>query len=65
MFEWTETGSPRLQIMGHSNKVMSCDDISIGFRSHLFPNLRLAAYVHGNTMLSEYCICDRSKNTTK
>ena len=28
-------------------------------RAHLFLNLRLAAYIHGNTMLSEYCICDR------
>ena len=33
--------------------------------SHLFLNLRLAAYIHGNTMLSEYYTCDRSKNTTK
>ena len=35
MFEWTEIGSPRLQITGHSNSVMSCDDISIDqfFRS--------------------------------
>ena len=31
----------------------------IRLRSHLFLNLRLAAYIHGNTMLSEYCICDR------
>ena len=28
-------------------------------RAHLFLNLCLAAYIHGNTMLREYCICDR------
>ena len=32
-------------------------------RSHLFFSLRLIAYIHGNTMISKYCICDRSKNT--
>ena len=28
-------------------------------QSHLFPNLRLTAYIHGKTTLSEYCICDK------
>ena len=37
MFEWTETESPRLQIMGHNNSVMSCDDISIDQFSFFFP----------------------------
>ena len=34
-------------------------------RSHMFLNLRLTAYMYGNTKLSEYCTSDRSKNTTK
>ena len=25
--------------------------------------LCVTAYIHGNTMLSEYCICDAPKNT--
>ena len=29
MFNWTETGSPRLLVTGHSNSVISYDDISI------------------------------------
>ena len=33
--------------------------------SHLFLNFCLAAYIDGDTMLSKYYICDRSKNTTK
>ena len=38
MFELTETGSQRLQITGHFNSVMACNDISIDrfFRS-FFP----------------------------
>ena len=31
----------------------------IKLQSHLLLNLRLAAYIHGNTMLSEYYVCDR------
>ena len=33
--------------------------------SHLFLNLCLAVYIHGNTMLSEYYICDRPTNAIK
>ena len=34
-------------------------------RSHLFLNLRLTVFIHDDTTLSEYCICDRSENMTE
>ena len=32
-----------------------------GLQSHLFLHLHLAAYIHGKTMVSEYCICASQK----
>ena len=39
--------------------------LKLRLQPHSFLNLRLDAYINGNTVLSEYYICDWSKNTTK
>ena len=39
--------------------------VKLPLQPHSFLNLRLDAYINGNTMLREYYICDWSKNTTK